>query len=117
MPTEQAPPKPYTYCFTHMKVDCPLCATAKPNPDLNEVVSPRPAPEVVPTPPVPPPPLSDPKAQAIVEAARKYANSVEAYAIISDQVKQAKEVLAALEKKLEETKKDVEEAMKGTRAL
>jgi hypothetical protein len=67
--------------------------------------------------PTPPPPLTDPKAQKIVEAARKYANAVEAAAIISDQLKQAEELVAGLKKKLDETRKDVEDAMKETRAL
>lgn len=123
------PPKPYVYnftpCETHKKTNCPLCSVtnpvAQPNPDLSAPAKPPAGDPQVFTIntalPAPPPVLTDPKAQKIVEAARKYAQAVEAAAIISDQVAQTKELLAALEQKLEETKKDVEIAMKETQAI
>lgn len=116
-------PQPYAFCEAHFKANCLLCSVtnpvAQPNPDTNSVAPTKPTNEMVqPVPaPLPPPMLTDPKAQKIVEAARKYAQAVESAAIISDQVAQTKELLAALEQKLSETKKDVEEAMKETRAL
>jgi hypothetical protein len=110
-------PEPYEFCSVHFKAKCPICSpVAQPNPDLS-VAPTKPTTEVVPAQPVPPPPpqLTNPKAQKIVEAARKYAEAVEAAAIISDQLAQAQELVAALEQKLSETRKNVEEAMKETK--
>lgn len=113
-------PQPYKLCDLHMKKDCPLCSVtapvAHPNPDLNSVAPQKPTTEAVQA-PVSPPTLTDPKAQKIVEAARRYAQAVEAAAIISDQVAQTKELLAALEKKLSETKQEIEVALKETKTL
>lgn len=118
-------PQPYAFCEQHFKANCPLCSVtnpvAQPNPDANSIPTGVVGTEVAKNAPVavapPPPVLTNPQAQKIVEAARKYAQAVEAAAIISDQVAQTKELLAALEQKLAETKKDVEEAMKETRTL
>lgn len=113
-------PEPYKFCEVHFKANCPLCSVtnpvAQPNPDLS-VAPTKPTTEAVPAQPAPPPVLTDPKAQKIVEAARKYASAVEAAAIISDQVAQTKELLAALEQKLAETKKDIEDALQETKTL
>ena len=115
-------PEPYKFCEVHFKANCPICSVttpvAQPNPDLS-VAPTKPTTEAVPAQPVPPPPpqLTNPKAQKIVEAARKYAEAVEAAAIISDQLAQAQELVAALEQKLSETRKNVEEAMKETKTL
>lgn len=120
-------PKAYAFCEVHFKANCPLCSVtnpvAQPNPDLSAPVSKIPTgtsagvAQNVPVAVAAPPVLTDPKAQKIVEAARKYASAVEAAAIISDQVAQTRELLAALEKKLEETKKDIEDALKETKTL
>jgi hypothetical protein len=120
MPNEK--PVPYQFCEIHFKANCPICrAVAVPNPVLTEPPLP------VTKPPeqggfvqqniTPPPILTDPKAQKIVEAARKYALAVEAAAIIADQVVQAEELLAGLKKKLAETRADVANAMKETQQV
>lgn len=115
-------PQPYKFCEAHFKANCPICSTAQPNPVVNEaspVAAPQTGKEEVSHSPAPPPApvLTSPKAQKIVEAARKYAEVVEAAAIIEDQVAQTEELLAALKKKLSETKQSVEEALKETKNL
>jgi uncharacterized protein (DUF2252 family) len=46
---------------------------------------------------------TNPTALKVVEAAQKYAQALEARTVITEQVKETKELLKALEKKLEET--------------
>lgn len=121
MTTEK--PASYKFCDLHFKANCPLCSVtnpvAQPNPDVNSPATATTTPPVIvgTLVPSPPPVLTNSKAQKIVEAARKYAEAVEAAAIISDQLAQAKELVDALEQKLTETKKNVEEAMKETQTL
>ena len=49
---------------------------------------------------VPEPALTDPTAQKVVEAAQNYARAIETVKIISEQLTEAKELVAALEKQL-----------------
>ncbi len=111
-------PKAYTFCEAHFKKDCPICqAIPKPNPSNDD---PTPAAssqteQIAPKPASAPVIVSDPKIQKRIEAARRYANAVEAEAIISDQVIQAEEVLAALRNKLKETQEEVKRALEETK--
>lgn len=107
-------PAPYKFCEAHMKPSigpnrCHECFGAQPNP-TNEPVH-----KVNTTPPstklqengsivqqnvVPEPALTDPTAQKVVEAAQNYARAIETVKIISEQLTEAKELVAALEKQL-----------------
>jgi hypothetical protein len=114
-------PKPYQFCTVHFKKDCIVC-----NPDSqSEQIEPPPpvkpgstqADSAVPKQAhsVEPAPLTDPLAQKVVAAAQNYARAVEAVSVISGQVKETRELLAAFELKLKETKAIAEAAQNELR--
>jgi ABC-type branched-subunit amino acid transport system substrate-binding protein len=109
--TEIAPPAPYKFCELHMLPStgprrCQLCF---PGTTSVEPTKPIGAPEAgavtkAPVAEAPTPPLTDPVAQRVVQAAQDYARAVEAVTVITQQVTEAQELLDALKKKLKENK-------------
>lgn len=117
-------PKPYKFCEAHFKKDCPICFGKPADVDalVQNTTKPAEAPSTegvkqAPTAVTPPPVLSDAKAQKVVEAARRYAASVEAVAVITDQLKNAQELVDALKKKLAETKATAAAALAETKEI
>jgi hypothetical protein len=108
-------PTPYKFCDLHFKVSCPICipGAAQPTPVNDEPVQKMSSSikigettvvagqEIIVS--VAEPVLTDPAAQKIVESAHSYARAREAVSIISVQVSETRQLLAALEKKLKET--------------
>lgn len=107
-------------CEVHFKADCPLCSPhAAPVPPEVRDVAPAPPPPVaagsqpVAAPPKPAAPeITDPEALKLFKAAESYAETVKQVAILTDQVKNAKDMLEALQEKLTDTKKMAAEALK-----
>lgn len=117
-------PAPYKFCEAHFKANCPICmpSQAQPTPVNDEPIKPvqnANKPEVSPNPPVSTiaeiPAFSDPTALKVVEAAQNYARAIEAVTLITEQVKETRELLVALETKLKETKDIAETAQNELR--
>jgi hypothetical protein len=107
-------PQPYKYCVEHMRPSigpnrCQICFPGQTSVEPPPPVRPAGAQEAgavsqVPAAETPTPPLTDPLAQRVVQAAQDYARAIEAVSILAEQVKNTKELLAAFETKLKETK-------------
>jgi hypothetical protein len=106
-------PTPYKFCEKHMRPSigpnrCHECFGAQPNPTNEPVhkvntISPSTKPPEngsIVQQNIAPSALTDPTAQKVVEAAQNYARAIETVKIISEQLKEAKELVAALEKQL-----------------
>jgi ribosomal protein L7/L12 len=97
---------------------CTECFGAQPNPTnepvqkVNKTVTVSDT--VIPT-LVSEPALTDPTAQKVVEAAQNYARAIETVKIISEQLKEAKELVAALEKQLKGNQDLADEAQDNLR--
>lgn len=108
--TETAP-TPYKFCNPHMKPSyganrCMVCFPLIPGEiEPPPPVRPTGAPEAgavtkTPVAEAPPPPLTNPLAQKVVQAAQDYARAVEAVSVITQQVNATQELLDGLKKQL-----------------
>jgi hypothetical protein len=107
-------PQPYKFCEQHMQPDigpnrCKVCFGPVANPVNDEPVQKVNTTSSSTKPPesagivqqnVVEPVLTDPTAQKIMDAAKRYAEAREAVKIISEQLREAKELVAAFEKQL-----------------
>lgn len=64
--------------------------------------------------PAPVPTVSDPNAQKTIDAAKEYAEAIQAMTVTAEHLREAKETVAALDKKLTELKKTAQEKLKIT---
>lgn len=120
-------PKPYSFCPTHMQPSigpnrCKVCfpGTTSPEPGSAQQINIPPqhsqaglleSPVSIPSPTLT---VSDPDAQKIIDAAKEYAEAVQTMTVIADQLKSAKELVAALETKYTDVKKTAQEKLKLT---
>jgi len=123
--SDQPKPKPYKFfCDAHQRQAtgpnrCPICFGAEPNPVNDEPVQKANTTSSVTKPPetggfvqqnIAEPAFSDPTALKVVEAAQNYARALEAVNILTEQLKEARELVKAFETKLKETKAMAESA-------
>jgi len=108
-------------CGTHMKENCPLCkkdAVLEPPPPVKPTEAKESGP--VKTAPVAeaPSPLpikvSDPAQQEVIDAAIIYSDSIQAVAVTTSHLNEARETVKALETKLAELKQRAKEALAKT---
>jgi len=102
-------------CGTHMKENCPLCkkdAALEPPPPVKvaEKVAETKVPETRPEPVT----VSDPAQQQVINAAIIYSDSIQAVAVTTSHLNEARETVKALESKLAELKKRAKDALAKT---
>ena len=98
---------------------CMVCFPGTTNPEpvqsVNSSVPPQVGQPVLPTvAPAPTPTVSDPNAQKIIDAAKEYAEAVQAMTVTAEHLREARETVAALESKLTDLKKTAQERLKLT---
>ena len=107
-------------CGTHIKENCPLCnkqdAALEPPPPVKPTEAKERGP--VKTAPVAEAPLplkvSDPAQQQVIDAAIIYSDSIQAVAVTTSHLNEARETVKALESKLAELKKRAKDALAKT---
>ena len=115
-------PQPYKYCDLHMQPSigpnrCKVCFPGTTSPEPVQQVNNDPPPTTVyptPQPVLVTPTVSDPSAQKIIDAAKEYAESVQAMTVTAEHLREARETVAALETKLNDLKKTAQEKLKIT---
>lgn len=125
-------PLPYKFCENHFKANCPICSPsqAQPTPVNDEPIKPVQGANKPGDQSLPPehrgmndispalavaPAFSDPTAMRVVETAQNYARAIEAVTLITEQVRETRELLVALETKLKETKEIADAAQNELR--
>ena len=119
-------PQAYKFCELHMQPSigpnrCMVCFPGTTNPEPVQSVNssqsstPQVGQPVLPTvAPAPTPTVSDPNAQKIIDAAKEYAEAVQAMTVTAEHLREARETVAALESKLTDLKKTAQERLKLT---
>jgi hypothetical protein len=119
-------PEPYKMCEPHFLPStgprrCVICFPGTTNPEpVQSVNNPPSVPPQVGQPvlptvaPAPTPSVSDPAAQKIIDAAKEYAEAVQAMTVTAEHLREAKETVAALESKLTDLKKTAQERLQIT---
>ena len=109
-------------CGTHIKENCPLCnkpdAALEPPPPVKAGATEKGADTKAPVETRPPSPeplkVSDPAQQQVIDAAIVYSDSIQAVAVTTSHLNEARETVKALESKLAELKKRAKDALAKT---